>query len=184
MTPSELAMSIKCAVDARTVAEHYGFRPNRAGFICCPFHDERTPSLKLFDGNRGFYCFGCGENGSVIDFVEKLFDLSFIAACLKIDLDFNLKLPIDRKPSFREKKCARNAEIARKNARAMRDAAERQYWDAVGDYVCAEREYVACAPSHSESEWIDEWVMAAKMRTVAFNRMEEAEIIWQRTLQA
>ena len=36
----------------------------------CPFHDEKTPSFTVYRGNR-FHCFGCGEKGDVIDFVQK-----------------------------------------------------------------------------------------------------------------
>jgi len=57
--------------------------PNRAGFIRCPFHDEKTPSCKIFKDNR-FYCFGCGANGDVIDYAMKTFQLEFLPAVRKI----------------------------------------------------------------------------------------------------
>lgn len=42
----------------------------------CPFHAEKTPSFFVFDDN--FYkCFGCGEHGDVIDFIQKLYGLTF-----------------------------------------------------------------------------------------------------------
>jgi hypothetical protein len=54
--------------------------PNRAGFILCPFIQEKTPSLKIYPDNR-WYCFGaCGEGGDVIDFIRKLRNLNFIEA--------------------------------------------------------------------------------------------------------
>ena len=51
-------------------AEYYGLHFNRAGFTNCPFHQERTPSMKLYDDH--FYCFGCQRSGDVITLVEKL----------------------------------------------------------------------------------------------------------------
>lgn len=79
-------------MSARDAAEHYGFTPNRAGYICCPFHSEHTPSLKLFpDG--GWKCFGCGKAGSSIDFVMALFDLDFRQAVARLSMDFSINLP-------------------------------------------------------------------------------------------
>ena len=56
-----------------TAAEHYGIEVKRNGMACCPFHDDRTPSMKV---DKRFHCFGCQEDGDVIDFVGKLFGLS------------------------------------------------------------------------------------------------------------
>lgn len=46
----------------------------------CPFHDEKSPSFNV-NPTRGFYhCFGCGEGGDVIAFVQKIENLSFVEA--------------------------------------------------------------------------------------------------------
>ena len=67
---------IKQSLSMQEVAEKYGFYPNRAGFIQCPFHTgDHTASLKVYpEKGGGFYCFGCKAHGSVIDFVMRLFD--------------------------------------------------------------------------------------------------------------
>ena len=66
--------TVKSAVTVKQAAEYYGCKGNRGDMICCPFHDDRHPSMKL---NRDyFYCFGCGATGDVIDFVARLFGLS------------------------------------------------------------------------------------------------------------
>lgn len=65
--------AVKDAVPTITAAEHYGIEVKRNGMACCPFHDDRTPSMKV---DKRFHCFGCQEDGDVIDFVGKLFDLS------------------------------------------------------------------------------------------------------------
>ena len=73
-----MASDIRSMLTAQQVAEHYGFEVNRSGFMKCPFHTgDRTASLKLYDGESGFHCFGCGAHGSIIDFVMRLFDLNF-----------------------------------------------------------------------------------------------------------
>jgi CHC2 zinc finger len=41
----------------------------------CPFHDDRTPSLHCYPGDRGWKCFGCGRGGSIIDLGAELYDL-------------------------------------------------------------------------------------------------------------
>lgn len=39
---------------------------------CCPFHQDRSPSFTIFDGGQRFFCFGCGESGDVLDYVQRL----------------------------------------------------------------------------------------------------------------
>ncbi len=43
----------------------------------CPFHDEKTPSFQVTPTRGFFYCFGCGEGGDVITFMQKIDNLSF-----------------------------------------------------------------------------------------------------------
>lgn len=54
---------------------------------CCPFHDDKNPSMKV---DQRFHCFGCGADGDVIDFIAKLFDLSPKEAAEKLAQDFGL----------------------------------------------------------------------------------------------
>lgn len=92
-----LAGRIRESLTAEDVARHYGFEPDRSGFIRCPFHrGDHTASLKLYPDQGGFHCFGCGAHGSVIDFVMQLFGLSFPQALLRLNLDFGLGLSADR----------------------------------------------------------------------------------------
>ena len=72
------------------VARFYGLEMNRAGMACCPFHDDKSPSLKVYDDH--FYCFGCGATGDCTGFVAKLFGLRQIDAAKKISEDFGLGL--------------------------------------------------------------------------------------------
>lgn len=80
--------TVKSAVTVKQAAEYYGCKVNRGDMICCPFHDDRHPSMKL---NRDyFYCFGCGATGDVIDFVARLFGLSSYEAAKKLAYDFGI----------------------------------------------------------------------------------------------
>ena len=103
-----IAERIKQAVTMKKAAEFYGFNPNRAGYICCPFHGEDTPSLKIYSDNRGWYCFGCNRGGDVIDFVRSLYNLNFPAACKKLSDDFALGLSIDGKRDYYAERKARD----------------------------------------------------------------------------
>ncbi len=80
--------SVKAAVTMRQAAEHYGLNVSRNNMVCCPFHDDRTPSMKLNEDY--FYCFGCGAKGDVIDFVARLFDLTSLQAAQKLAYDFGI----------------------------------------------------------------------------------------------
>ena len=78
---------VKQSVTAREAAEHYGIAVGRGGMACCPFHDDRHPSMKV---DTRFHCFGCGADGDVIDFTARLYDLSPKEAAEKLAQDFGL----------------------------------------------------------------------------------------------
>ena len=80
--------TIKVAVTPRQVAEHYGLTVGRNGMTCCPFHEDKHPSMKLNEDY--FYCFGCHASGDVIDFTARLFGLSPYAAAQKLKSDFGI----------------------------------------------------------------------------------------------
>ena len=80
--------TVKSAVTVKQAAEYYGYKVNRSDMICCPFHDDRHPSMKL--NKDYFYCFGCGATGDVIDFVARLFGLSSYEAAKKLAYDFGI----------------------------------------------------------------------------------------------
>ena len=79
--------AVKLSVSTREAAEFYGIKVRRNGMACCPFHDDKNPSMKV---DQRFHCFGCGEDGDVIDFTAKLFDLSSKEAAEKLAQDFGL----------------------------------------------------------------------------------------------
>lgn len=86
--------SVKAAVPLRQAAENYGLELRRNGMTCCPFHEDRHPSLKLNEDY--FFCFGCGASGDVIDFTARLFGISLKDAAEKLAADFGISA--DAKP--------------------------------------------------------------------------------------
>lgn len=86
---------VKAAVDINTAAEHYGLNV-RKDTALCPFHNEKTGSLKLYHDH--FYCFGCGEHGDVIKLTGKLLGLSPIDSAKRLATYFNVIIHDDFKP--------------------------------------------------------------------------------------
>ena len=80
--------TIKAAISVKQAAEHYGLKVNRNGMACCPFHNDRHPSLQLNEDY--FFCFGCGAKGDVIDLVARLFGLTNLQAAQQLASDFGL----------------------------------------------------------------------------------------------
>jgi len=79
--------AVKQSVSTREAAEFYGIKVSRNGMACCPFHEDKNPSMKV---DQRFHCFGCGADGDVMDFTAKLFDLSPKEAAEKLAQDFGL----------------------------------------------------------------------------------------------
>lgn len=83
--------TVKQSVTARQAAELYGLKIRRNNMVSCPFHNDRTPSMKV--DNR-FHCFGCGADGDVIDFVSRIFGISSLEAAQKIASDFGISYDV------------------------------------------------------------------------------------------
>ena len=84
--PEETIQSVLDQTDIVDVIS--GYIPlKRAGGTfkaCCPFHNEKTPSFNVNPVRQFFYCFGCGEGGSAIQFVQKYENLPFVDAVKKL----------------------------------------------------------------------------------------------------
>lgn len=77
-----------------------GFAPIRKGksfWLSCPFHSEKTPSLKIDTDKQRFYCFGCGASGDSISFVQKLHGSNFKETLQHLNLKKPLKINSEQK---------------------------------------------------------------------------------------
>jgi hypothetical protein len=83
---------IHTTVTTRQLAAAHGIKLTHDGFCRCPVHGDRDASLKIYDDNKGWYCFGCGKGGDVIAFAMHYFGLDFRQAVLLIDQEFGLGL--------------------------------------------------------------------------------------------
>lgn len=88
----DVFQEVKDRADLRQIVSYYGCGSPKHNFICCPFHSEKTPSMRIYE--KGYNCYGCGEKGGIIDFVMKLCNISAIEAVKKINSDFSLGLNI------------------------------------------------------------------------------------------
>ena len=87
---------LKNQLTPKHVTEHYGPSIHRGDMICCPFHDDKTPSMKLYDDH--FYCFGCQKSGDVIDLAAQLLGLTNYEAAKRLAADFGISDEVPTQP--------------------------------------------------------------------------------------
>lgn len=162
------ADAIKQRLTMRQILGAYGIAVNDHGFARCPFHNEKTASFKAYDGDRGFYCFGCGESGDVITFVMRLFGLSFKEALRKIDTDFSLCL--FEKPTLAEYRKAQRAmeemRAKREREKQEKEARESAYWEAYDEWLRLTRNKEQYAPKSPGEVWHPLFVEALEKLTL------------------
>ena len=148
--------AVKQSITVREAAQMYGIEVNRSGMACCPFHDDKNPSMKV---DRRFHCFGCQADGDVIDFTARLFGLNKKEAALKLAEDFSVSFdakghdPPRRRP------------VKRKISEELRyRQAEQKCFRVLCDYLhLLERWKVEYAPQSPEDDLDDRFVEACHM---------------------
>lgn len=108
---------IKARTDIADLISSYGVSVKRAGSsmkACCPFHNEKTPSFNINAAKGLYHCFGCGESGDAIKFVQKMEGLSFIEAAKKLAAECGVKIEEREDPEagLRKRLYALMAELA------------------------------------------------------------------------
>ena len=181
MSLRDLADAVRNSVTATQVAESLGLHPNNKGFCKCPIHGEKTGSMKLYPGNRGWYCFGCHQGGSVIDLVMAYYGLDLPGAIELLNDDFSLGLPIGhdateaQKAEAEQRAREREAEQRRREKlKREQDEAFERYCDLgyqIGQMELDLKEY---APKTPDEEWPERFVNALKNIT---DLKEEAEYL-------
>lgn len=83
---------VKANVLPRQVMEQSGVVFSRADMCKCPFHQDKTPSMKAKHTDKKYYCFGCGERGDAIDFVSKFYGIAPYDAAMQIADQFGISL--------------------------------------------------------------------------------------------
>jgi len=91
---SDIAQVRELSPVADVIGEHVTLRNAGGGSLkgLCPFHDERSPSFNVTPARGFWHCFGCGEGGDVISFVQKIDHLSFTEAVERLAARANYEL--------------------------------------------------------------------------------------------
>ncbi|XKK37949.1 DNA primase [Nocardiopsis sp. ARC36] len=78
----DIALVRERAPIADVIGEYLQLRNAGGGSLkgLCPFHDEKSPSFNVTPSKNLWYCFGCGEGGDTISFLQKIDSLSFAEA--------------------------------------------------------------------------------------------------------
>lgn len=78
----EFLSTLKSKLNIIEVASAYISLEKKSGsyWACCPFHHEKTPSFSINEADQYYHCFGCGESGDVIKFVQSMENIEFTDA--------------------------------------------------------------------------------------------------------
>ena len=149
-------------ITTRQAVEVYGLKVNRNGMTCCPFHNDKHPSMKV---DKNFYCFACGAKGDVIHFVEKFFGISPYEAAKKLANDFNI--PVENEPkkskvNFRKKKTQKKTPY---QLMQKFEKWEKYCIRILSEYLHLLEEWrVQYAPRFPDEEWKEEFVEACEWK--------------------
>lgn len=176
----DFAEAIKMRVSMREVAEQYGFEMSpRSRKMCCPFHNDKKPSMQIYAGSGGWFCFVCNEGGDVIDFVQRYFGLGFMDAQKKLNDDFRLGLPIGERLSDQENRRLSEAQRERERIRQAQKAREQYlltvYYAAYDRYVSLDMMMIENSPKNKLSKEISqEYIYASKRIDEAWYAVQQA----------
>ena len=169
--------AVKQSVTTRQAAEMYGLKIRRYNMVSCPFHNDRTPSMKV---DKRFHCFGCGADGDVIDFVSRLYGISSLEAAQKAASDFGISY--DRK----NKKETSKKAVHKKSDAQIYAEAEQSCFRVLSDYSHLLRKWeMDYAPSMEDETWHPLFVEALQKKShleylldiLAFGEIEEKALI-------
>jgi DNA primase len=183
MNMRDYADAVKQSVPAIQAARMLGLNPDAHGFCKCPIHGEKTGSMKLYPGNRGWYCFGCHTGGSVIDLVMECNGMTLRGAVEWLNDEFNLGLPIGKEASpeqeaeARKRAEQRKAEQERRQAmEAAKNAAFERYLDIGAEMRKLEEDIEKYAPSNPDAPLAKEYIYAMHKLPVLKAEAEEMAI--------
>ncbi len=147
---------IKDLYSMRDILERYGLpQPNRAGFICCPFHKEKTASMKIYP--KDFNCFGCGANGDIFTFVMLMDGISFKEAFSELGGDYENSFSARLKIYQAQKK----REMQRKTGKKLKQKRELNYL-LMGVY----------------RKWLDRFEPLSEAWADTYNALQYQEYMW------
>ena len=177
---SDVADIVKSNVSCYDFAVHIGLNVNRSGYCCCPFHSEKTPSMKLYKATNSFYCFGCHVGGDVITMAKLYYDISFNKAVKLLCEQFELSPLLDAHLSG-ENALVRAVEEAKRKSlkekeKRLRDAIEAEYWALFDRWLENDRIIADLAPKNRDDDFDERFCKALREREELEDMLEIAEI--------
>lgn len=169
--------AVKRSVTTRQAAELYGLKIRRNNMVSCPFHNDRTPSMKV---DKRFHCFGCGADGDVIDFVSRLYGISGLEAAQKTASDFGIFY--DNKPVKAKLKKA----VRKKSDAQIYTEAEQRCFRVLSDYYHLLRKWeIDYSPNMEDAIWHPLFVEALQKKShleylldiLVFGEIEEKALL-------
>lgn len=185
------AQTIRDTVPMAEILDIYGYQ-TKHGFMCCPFHGEKEPSLKVYPDTGGWHCFGCERGGSVIDFVMEHEGCNFRTAVIAIDHALKLNLMDPNEDAFAaedEKRIQdwldRFVRAVNKYLDAVRDIIEREQQTRLAMVRMLEEKRDTDPQSLTASDWdaINSWKeedMYAEDRKEQIESLREEVAAWRR----
>ena len=169
--------AVKQSVTTRQAAELYGVKVRRNNMASCPFHKDKTPSMKV---DKRFHCFGCGADGDVIDFVSRFYGISSLEAAPKIASDFGISYDV-KSAVTKPKKI-----ICRKTDAQIYAEAEQRCFRVLSDYYHLLKKWeIDYAPSIDDETWHPLFVEALQKKShleylldiLVFGEIEEKALL-------
>lgn len=146
----DAVQTIKDRLTMREVLEHYGYTAKHR--MPCPLHNGKNNNFEVKE--KTFMCYSQCGGGDVITFVQRLFNLSFLDALNKIDIDFNLNLYGEhsfedlRKSHYRQKQI----QAERERKKREKEQAENEYWAVFDEWKRLDDNKRIYAPKTPEEE--------------------------------
>lgn len=185
------AQTIRDTVPMAEILDIYGYQ-TKHGFMCCPFHGEKEPSLKVYPDTGGWHCFGCERGGSVIDFVMEHEGCNFRTAVIAIDHALKLNLMDPNEDAFAAEDEKRIQDWLDRFVRAVnkyldlaRDIIEREQQTRLAMVRMLEEKRDTDPQSLTASDWdaINSWKeedMYAEDRKEQIESLREEVAAWRR----
>lgn len=152
------ADEIKQIYSMRDILQMYGI-PIKKGFCCCPFHNEKTGSMKIYKDS--YNCFGCGANGDIFTFVQGMDNCSFKEAFLKLGGTY------ERRSDFQHKKFKYELEMKKKKE-AKEKAKKQKLWKDTLKDIHYQKLFIKLSPVFS-----DDWCEAINQLEKDFLLLDE-----------
>lgn len=156
MTVDEIKQELSMA----DVIARYGLKPNRSGFIFCPFHQEKGhASMRIY--KRDYNCFGCGANGDIFTFVQEMEHCDFKTAYLSLGGEYQ------KRNSWQKKRF--RYQLEQKKQKAMTELVKKKTMklEVLRD-IFYQKLFVRCFPVYS-----DEWCEAVNRIEYDFYLLDE-----------